>query len=123
MISDAYTIQFLLEGTRANPPSVVWRESPGSGLAAKAGRVAVDLAKHTERAGTRVSLNFSHGDDTYSLHEPLNRGWLTRSYTSPDEEHLAGLLRDLWKAASDQRAHAAGPEAIRERLYRQLLFE
>lgn len=122
VITDAYTVQFLLEGTLANPPRVTWRES-GASLTTLAGGVSVGLWQNHDRAGTRVSLSLRRGAETFSLHEPLNRGWLTKHYPSPDDERLAGLMADLWRAAHAQSQQAPGPEEVRDRLYRQLLFE
>ncbi len=123
MITDAYTVQFLLEGTVASPPRVVWRESAGAGLAAHAGEVDMDLTQNHDRTGTRIRLSLRQGADTFSLHEPLNRGWLNRRYATEDEELLAVLMTKLWRAASAQLGVPAEPEAARDRLYRQLLFE
>jgi hypothetical protein len=127
MITDAYTVQFLLEGTLANPPRVVWREAVGtSGFEARSGGVAVGLSETHERSGTRISMRLRRGDDVFSLHEPANQGWLRKGYTSPDDEELAGLLGRLWRAASEQNAAEQGcanMDEARTRLYRQLLFE
>jgi hypothetical protein len=84
MITDAYTVQFLLEGTLASPPRVVWRES-GSALAAQAGGVAVGLCQNHDRAGSRLSLSLRRGEDTFSLHQPLNFGWISKRYASSDD--------------------------------------
>lgn len=123
MITDAYTVQFLLEGTLANPPRVVWSESARTGLAANAGGVAVDLARHHDRTGARISLRLRHGADSVSVHEPLNLGWLRKRYHSEDDERLAGLLTHLWSAAVAQRDALPMPAEARDRLYRRLLFE
>jgi hypothetical protein len=119
MITDAYTVQFLLEGTLANPPRVVWRES-APGLTAQTGGVSVDLSETCERAGARISVQFRKGEDVFALHEPLNQGWLSKRYATPDDEHLASLLGRLWQAASIQARRAEAPDEIRARLYRQM---
>ena len=129
MISDAYTLQFLLEGTLASPPRIVWqdasREAPG--LVTQMGGVAVEMREIYERSGARIRVRFRSGDDLFSLHEPQNQGWLRKRYGSEDEERLAMLLSSLWRAAAEQtargRAVSNGPEEVRARLYRQLLFE
>lgn len=130
MITDAYTVQYLLEGTLANPPRVVWRESPaeGAGLTARAGGVEVKLSETHSRSATRLSMRFRRGDDTFSLHEPVDTGWFRNGYASADEEALAQLFKRLWRAAiaqSEARSErgAQHPEEIRNRLYQQLLFE
>ncbi len=128
MISDAYTLQYLLEGTLARPPRIVWqdasREAPG--LVAQMGGVAVELREIYERSGPRIRVRFRSGDDLFSLHEPQNQGWLRKSYASEDDARLATLLTNLWRAAAEQtsngRSVANGPEEVRARLYRQLLF-
>jgi hypothetical protein len=129
MISDAYTLQFLLEGTVASPPRIVWqdasREAPG--LVAQMGGVAVEMREIYDRSGPRIRVRFRSGDDLLSLDEPRNQGWLRKRYASEDDERLASLLSSLWHAAAQQTAHgrtiANGPEEVRARLYRQLLFE
>ncbi|MEO5922888.1 MAG: hypothetical protein ABIR70_03580 [Bryobacteraceae bacterium] len=130
MISDAYTLQFLLEGTIARPPRIVWqdtsREAPG--LVAQMGGVAVEIREIYERSGSRIRVRFRSGGDVFTLHEPQNQGWLRKRYASIDDEQLATLLNSLWRAAAEQtgRERAAvtnGPDEVRARLYQQLLFE
>ncbi len=130
MISDTYTLQFLLEGTLASPPRIIWqdasREVPG--LVAQMGGVAVELREIFERSGSRIRVRFRSGDDLFSLHEPQNQGWLRKRYASEDDEQLAELLNNLWRAAAEQTGRGRvtvtnGPEEVRARLYRQLLFE
>lgn len=123
MITDAYTVQYLLEGTLANPPRVIWNDSARAGLATIAGDVSVDLTQHQDRSGTRISLRLYQGGDTFSLHEPRNQGWVKKRYASEDDERLAGLLNDLWGAAAAQGRRPQATEDIRDRLYRRLLFE
>jgi hypothetical protein len=129
MISDAYTLQFLLEGTLASPPRIVWQDASreGPGLVTQMGGVAVELRETYERSGRRISVRFRYGADVFSLHEPQNQGWIRKRYASESDEQLAKLLSELWCAAAEQcsseRPVEKGPELVRARLYRQLLFE
>ena len=129
MISDAYTLQYLLEGTLARPPRIVWQDASNEapGLVAQMGGVAVEMREIFERSGPRIRVRFRSGDDLFSLHEPQNQGWLRKRYATEDDERLATLLTSLWRAAAEQtsreRSVQNGPEEVRARLYRQLLFE
>jgi hypothetical protein len=129
MISDAYTLQFLLEGTLASPARIIWQDASreGPGLVAQMGGVAVEMREIYERSGPRIRVRFRSGDDLFSVHEPQNQGWIRKRYASEDDERLATLLSGLWRAAAEQtsrgRSVANGPEEVRARLYRQLLFE
>jgi hypothetical protein len=129
MITDAYTVQFLLEGTLAQSPSIVWREltSEALGFGTRVGDVEISLTEIHARPAIRIGLCLRCGVQEYSLYEPLSVGWFGKTYASDAEADLAERLKRLLHAASQQCAqrHARQyehPEELRERLYQRVLF-
>jgi hypothetical protein len=129
MITNAYTIQFLVEGTLAVPPSIVWRElaNEAAGFAAHVCGVEITLTQIHTRPALRTRLSFRCGVEEFSLYAPVPVGWFGRKYASPDDADLAERLRVLLDAVarqcSERQAQAyAHPEEVRERIYKKLLF-
>jgi hypothetical protein len=126
MVSDTYTVRYLLQATEAMPAQVVWREHTG-GLASHHDGVDLLLTELHTRLGVRVGLRFRYRDDELWLYSPLPVGWLGREYASEAERDLAELLNTLLHSASIQCARKMNydyehPEEVRERIYQQLLF-
>lgn len=129
MISDAYTVQFLLDGTLAATPTVLWSElvNEALGFRAQVGSVEISIMEIHTRPAVRIGLTLSAGVEQFSLYTPLPDGWLGDRYSRPEEADLAGRLRGLLQAAASQFSQRQArdqehPEELRERLYRQLLF-
>jgi hypothetical protein len=128
-ISDAYIIQYLLDGTSELPAQIHWREKDEgqSGYVAQVEDVDVILEPVYSRAGSRLVLRFRHGGEEFTIGEPSGGGWLGRKFSSQDERDLVRLFRALVTAASSQcairRQHAEeDQEAIRARISFRLLF-
>jgi hypothetical protein len=128
-ISDAYIIQYLLDGTSQLPTQVHWREKgeDQSGYVALVEGVDVILEPVYSRAGSRLVLRFRHEGEEFSIGEPTGRGWLGRKFSSENERELIRLFRALVTAAASQcairRQHAEeDQEAIRARISFRLLF-
>jgi hypothetical protein len=127
MVSDSYTLRYLLQATRDVPERIVWREQKAGDLVTDVDGVEVLLTEVSSRAGIRVGLRFRCGNDEFWLYSPLPFGWSRRRYTSVEEQDLAELLQELFQAARAQCARkkhydTEHGEEIRERVYRQLLF-
>ena len=110
MISDAYTVQFLLNGTMAATPTVVWSElaNEALGFRAHVGAVEISIMEIHTRPAVRIGLTLCAGVEQFSLYTPL-----------PDRELLHAAANQC--AQRQARAHQH-PEELRERLYRRLLF-
>ena len=128
-ISDAYIVQYLLDGTSEVPAAIHWREKDTEqvGYTAHVEDVDVILEPVYSRAGSRLLLRFRQGGDEFSIGEPAAGGWLGRKFSTEDECHLARLFRELSAAVASQcvrrRQRAEqNQEAIRERIGRRLLF-
>jgi hypothetical protein len=126
MVSDTYTVRYLLQGTRDVPARVAWREHRG-GLMAEVDGVEVLMTEIATRLATRLGLRFRCGSDEFWLYSPVPLGWSRREYGSEEERDLAELLPALWRAAREQCARKRNFEAehreeIRDRVYRQLLW-
>ena len=124
MVSDTYTIRYLLQATESAASSVVWRER-GGGLETEIDGVEILLTEISTRLATRLGLRFRHGGDEFWLYSPVPLGWSRREYASDDERDLAELLPALHRAARAQRTRKKSAEEgrqMRDRVYRQLLF-
>lgn len=128
-ISDAYIMQYLLDGTSELPPQIHWREKDEEqiGYVARVEDVDVILEPVYSRAGSRMILRFRHEGEEFRIGEPAGKGWLGRKFSSEDERDLVRLFRGLAKAAASQcamrRQHAEeDQEAIRARISHRLLF-
>ena len=126
MVSDTYTVRYILQATEATPAQVVWREH-ASGFAASMDGVDLLLTEMHTRLGIRIGLRFRHREDELWVYSPLPAGWLGRDYASETERDLAELLQDLLRTASLQCTRRLNydyehPEEVRERIYQQLLF-
>jgi hypothetical protein len=128
-ISDAYIVQYLLDGTLAVPAEVHWREEDAeqTGYVALLEHVEVILEPAYSRAGSRLILRFRNDGEEFNICEPAQRGWLGRKFSKEDERDLAKLFSDLMSAVASQCARkrlyaAANQQEIRERISRRLLF-
>jgi hypothetical protein len=127
MVSDTYTVRYLLQATEATPPRVVWHESGGGGLTARVDGVEILLTEIHTRPAIRLGLRFRCREDELWLYSPLPVGWLGHEYATELDRNLADLLHDLFRAAFAQCARKAAydfehPEEVRQRIYQQLLF-
>lgn len=128
--SDAYIVQYLLDGTSETPPEIHWREKDAeqSGFVASVENVEVILEPVYSRAGSRLLLRFCHDGEEFNIFEPARRGWLGRKLSrEEDERDLAKLFNDLTCAVASQCAGrrlraAENQEQIRERISSRLLF-
>jgi hypothetical protein len=128
-ISDAYIIQYLLDGTSEVPAQIYWREKDAEhfGYVAQLEGVDVILEPIYSRAGSRLVLWFCHDGEEFGITEPADKGWLGRKFSTEDERHLAKLFRGLIKAVVSQctirRQRAEqNQEEIRERISHRVLF-
>ncbi len=127
MVSDTYTIRFLLQATEATPARVTWREGVSGGFVTRVDGVDILVEEIHTRPAVRLGLRLRYRDDELWLYSPLPVGWLGREYTSDNDRELADLMSDLLRAASTQCARRMNydfehPEEVRERIYQQLLF-
>lgn len=128
-ISDAYIIQYLLDGTSEVPAQIYWCEKDAEqfGYVAQMEGVDVILEPVYSRAGSRLVLKFRHDGEEFDISEPAGGGWLGRKFSSEDERHLVRLFRGLIQAVVSQcsirRQRAEqNQEGIRERISHRLLF-
>jgi hypothetical protein len=128
-ISDAYIVQYLLDGTSQVPAEIHWREKGAeqSGYVSLVEDVKVILEPVYSRAGSRLVLRFRHNGDEFVIGEPAKGGWLGRKFSTEEERDLARLFRELVQAVAAQCAFRRewaeqNQEQIRERIGRQLLF-
>jgi len=107
---------------------MIWREQDPAGYVTRLGDVQIELQNVWFRSGSLLSLRFCCADDEFDIREPLAQGWFGRKYSTEDQRNLALLMRGLARAAARQCSHRRmraleHPEQVRERVYRQLLFE
>ena len=128
-ISDAYIIQYLLDGTSEVPAQIRWREKDREqiGYVTQLEGVDVILEPVYSRAGSRLVLRFRHAGEEFTISEPAGRGWLGRKFSSEDDRHLGRLFRGLVQAVDSQctiRHQRAdqNQEDIRERISHRVLF-
>jgi hypothetical protein len=128
-ISDAYIVQYLLDGTSQVPAGIQWCEKDAEqiGYVALVEGVDVILEPFYSRAGSRLGLRFRQGGDEFSITEPAGGGWLGRKFSTDDEREMSRLFRDLIRAVASQCAlrrqrAEQNQEQIRERIGRRLLF-
>lgn len=128
-ISDAYIIQYLLDGTVAVPAEIHWRETDAKhvGYVAQLEGVDVILEPIYSRAGSRQVLRFCHDNEDFCISEPAGGGWLGRKFATEDERHLVNLFRGLIQAVVSQctirRQRAEqNQDEIRERISHRVLF-
>jgi hypothetical protein len=128
-ISDAYIIQYLLDGTSEVPAEIHWREKDAEhvGYVAQLEGVDVILEPVYSRAGSRLVLRFCHDGEEFAISEPTGGGWLGRKFSTEDERDLVRLFRKLNDAAASQctirRQRAEeNQEEIRERISHLVLF-
>jgi hypothetical protein len=128
-ISDAYIIQYLLDGTLAVPAEIHWREKDAEhvGHVAQLEGVDVILEPIYSRAGSRLVLRFCHDGEEFAISEPAGGGWLGRKFSTEDERRMVTLFRGLINAVVSQctirRQRAEqNQEEIRERISQRVLF-
>ena len=128
-ISDAYIIQYLLDGTSGSAADIHWceKQTDHAAYAARLASVEVILEPAYSRGGSRLTLRFRHEAEEFSIQEPAGAGWLGRKFSSDDERHLVSLFRSLMHAVVTQcnlrRQRAEqNQEEVRERISRRLLF-
>ena len=128
-ISDAYIIQYLLDGTSESPVEIYWceKDTEQAGYVAQLEGVDLILEPVYSRGGSRLTLRFCHDGEEFSISEPASGGWLGRKFSSEDERHLVRLFRNLIQAVVSQcnirRQRAEqNQEEIRERISHRMLF-
>jgi len=128
-ISDAYIVQYLLDGTSEVPAQIHWceKDSEHFGYVARVEEVDLFLELMYSRAGSRLILRFCHAGEEFGISEPAGGGWLGRKFSSEDDRNLVRLFRGLLKAVVSQcnirRQRAEqNQEEIRERISHRLLF-
>ena len=131
-ISDVYIVESLLQDAGTVTRPVLWRKldsksSAGHSYLTWVSGVQIALDSVESITGSRICLTLSIGDDKVYIHEPESTGLFGRKYSNEDGRRLASALRQLRATVSRQcqqretRA-AENTEAIRERIYSQLLF-
>lgn len=113
-ISDAYVVQYLLEGASAVPLRIVWQEGESAGYVATIGDVRVELLSGQSPAGLRSVLRFVWACDEFCIEDPQSGGFLSRRYADEGDRSLA----DLWCRLNAYEKR----DEIRERIYHRLLF-
>jgi hypothetical protein len=128
-ISDAYIVQYLLDGTSQVPAEIHWREKGAeqSGYVSLVEDVKVILEPVYSRVGSRLVLRFRLNGDEFVIGEPAKGGWLGRKFSTEGERDLARLFRELIHAVAGQCAMRRqraeqNQEEIRERISHKLLF-
>lgn len=128
-ISDAYIVQYLLDGTSEVPAQIQWREKDDEqpGYAAQVEEVDVILERVYSRAGSRLVLKFRQDGEEFCIREPGGRGWLGRKFSTQDARELIRLFRELLTAVTAQCAFQTrqaehNHQEIRDRISRRLLF-
>jgi hypothetical protein len=128
-ISDAYIVQYLLDGTSEVPAQIHWceKDAEQAGYVAQMEGVDVILEPVYSRAGSRLVLRIRHDGEEFGISEPAGRGWLGRKFSTEDERHLVRLFRGLIQAVASQcyirRQRAEqNQDEIRERISHRLLF-
>lgn len=128
-ISDAYIVQYLLDGTAEFPAPIRWREKDTNalGFLTRIEDVDVTLEPSYSRTGSHMVLRFQHDGEEFLICEPVRRGWLGRRFLTHDEREMNVLFRELVAAVSAQCAERRqraehNHQQIRERIGRQLLF-
>ncbi len=128
-ISDAYIVQYLVDGTSQVPAEIQWREKSAEqvGYVALVEDVKVILEPVYSRVGSRLILRFRHDGEEFVIDEPAKGGWLGRKFATEEERGLSRLFRELAHAVASQCAvrrerAEQNHEEIRERIGRQLLF-
>ena len=117
-ISDAYIIQYLLDGTSEVPAQIHWREKDPeqAGYVARLEGVDVILEPVYSRAGSRLTLRFRQAGEEFTISEPAGGGWLGRKFSSEDERHLGRLFRGLIQPwFLNAPSGVSGPNRIRRR--------
>jgi hypothetical protein len=125
-ISDAYVVQYLLQGTRPGNGQIQWQERDDDGYTATVNGIRLELDSVPARSGARLFLTLTCGREKVGVAEPLNTGIFREKYQDEDQRRLAHLLRDLARAAARQCAarHTESVEnasVIREAIFRRLL--
>jgi hypothetical protein len=128
-ISDAYIVQFLVDGTSDVSSEIHWHEKDAeqAGYVTRIGDVDIILEPVYSRAGSQMVLRFRHDGEEFCINAPNFSGWLGRNFSTEDERVLTGLFRELVadvasQCASRRHRAAQNPEEIRERVGRRLLF-
>ena len=128
-ISDAYIVQFLLDGTSDVSSEIHWHEKDTDqiGYVAQVGDVDVILEPVYSRAGSQLVLRFRHDGEEFRIHAPNFSGWLGRKFSAEDERVLTGLFRELVadvasQCASRRQRAEQNQGKIRDRIGRRLLF-
>jgi hypothetical protein len=128
-ISDAYIVEYLLDGTSQVPPEIHWREKDAEqvGYVALVEDVDVILEPFYSRSGSRLGLRFRQGGDEFCISEPAAGGWLGRKFSTEDQRDFSRLFRKLVAAVTSQCAlrrqrAEQNQEQTRERIGRRLLF-
>jgi hypothetical protein len=128
-ISDAYIVQYLLDGTSEVPAQIHWYEKDAQqfGYVALVEDVAVTLEPVYSRTGSRLVVRFRHDGEEFRVSEPAAGGWLGRKFSTEDERGLVRLFRALNAAVVSQCAirrqrSEENQDETRERIGRRLLF-
>ena len=131
-ITDAYIVESLLQGTGSGAEPILWEKLDSSSSAAhyylaRVCGVRIALDSIVGITGSLICLTLSDGNNKVYIHEPESTGLFGRNYSCEDDRCLARALLQLRSTVAHQcrqreiRA-AEDAEAIRERIYSQLLF-
>ena len=125
-ISDNYIVQYLLQETRYNGATIVWREKGSDGYSTCIRGMRIELESIYNRTGSRLCLTISCTPDRICISEPLNIGLFREKYRTEEERHLAELMNELACSVGQQcekrrRKSVAGDEDIRQTVYRHLI--
>ncbi|MBI4891239.1 MAG: hypothetical protein HY821_11495 [Acidobacteria bacterium] len=127
-VDDLYFVRYLLQSTQPGEGCIFWQEADSGSWRAEINGVKVSLF-HTHEmgwSGLCLSLSGSDGNPVY-IEEPKPSSFFGRRYRQNDQLLLAEAIRALADAISGQchsrrRRALEEPEALREALFRKVLF-
>lgn len=127
-VSETYFLQWLLDRTNADPPDLHWRHASSDGYCTTVAGVRLWLRMVSEVTGSRLVLYLDDSLYEVSVAEPRAAGLFRRKFGSEQEDYLAQLFQQLFAAVTRQvvrrqMATLEMKEAMRERMFRRVLFQ
>jgi hypothetical protein len=126
-VSETYFLQWLVNGTTAEPPELQWRQTGPAGYSTTVAGVRLKLRLVSELTASRLVLELDDSLYEISIVQPRIEGFFRRRFGSEHESYLAQLFQQLFAAVSRQVVRRQMTalemeEAVRERMFRRVLF-